>query len=79
MQLKGAGRMPFCWGADGRAVLHVEEQYLGASVGFAKGNFNADDCLVVGIHTMDYEPFGFMDEFPPSLRNGRAVVIRLSL
>lgn len=33
-------------------------------VGFAQGNFNADNCLVGG-RTMDYGPFGFMDEYHP--------------
>ena len=33
-------------------------------VGFAQGNFNADNCLVGG-YTMDYGPFGFMDEYNP--------------
>lgn len=33
-------------------------------VGFAQGNFNADNCLVGG-KTMDYGPFGFMEEFHP--------------
>lgn len=33
-------------------------------VGFAQGNFNADNCLVAG-RTMDYGPFGFMDEYDP--------------
>eukprot|EP00532_Pseudo-nitzschia_australis_P004355 CAMPEP_0168201608 /NCGR_PEP_ID=MMETSP0139_2-20121125/23809_1 /TAXON_ID=44445 /ORGANISM="Pseudo-nitzschia australis, Strain 10249 10 AB" /LENGTH=642 /DNA_ID=CAMNT_0008127199 /DNA_START=541 /DNA_END=2469 /DNA_ORIENTATION=- len=33
-------------------------------VGFAQGNFNADNCLVGG-RTMDYGPFGWMDEFTP--------------
>jgi serine/tyrosine/threonine adenylyltransferase len=33
-------------------------------VGFAQGNFNADNCLVGG-HTMDYGPFGFMEEYNP--------------
>jgi uncharacterized protein YdiU (UPF0061 family) len=33
-------------------------------VGFAQGNFNADNCLVGG-KTMDYGPFGWMDEFSP--------------
>lgn len=33
-------------------------------VGFAQGNFNADNCLVGG-HTMDYGPFGFMEEYSP--------------
>ena len=33
-------------------------------VGFAQGNFNADNCLVGGI-TMDYGPFGFMEEYSP--------------
>ena len=33
-------------------------------VGFAQGNFNADNCLVGG-YTMDYGPFGFMEEYNP--------------
>jgi uncharacterized protein YdiU (UPF0061 family) len=33
-------------------------------VGFAQGNFNADNCLVGG-HTMDYGPFGWMEEYNP--------------
>lgn len=33
-------------------------------VGFAQGNFNADNCLVGG-RTMDYGPFGWMEEFNP--------------
>jgi len=33
-------------------------------VGFAQGNFNADNCLIAG-RTMDYGPFGFMDEYQP--------------
>jgi uncharacterized protein YdiU (UPF0061 family) len=33
-------------------------------VGFAQGNFNGDNCLVGG-RTMDYGPFGFMDEYHP--------------
>lgn len=31
-------------------------------VGFCQGNFNADNCLVAG-RTMDYGPFGWMDEY----------------
>jgi len=34
-------------------------------VGFAQGNFNADNCLVAG-KTMDYGPFGFMEEYTPT-------------
>jgi len=33
-------------------------------VGFCQGNFNADNCLLAG-RTMDYGPFGFMDEYDP--------------
>jgi len=33
-------------------------------VGFCQGNFNADNCLIAG-RTMDYGPFGFMDEYDP--------------
>ena len=34
-------------------------------VGFCQGNFNADNCLVGG-RTMDYGPFGFLDQYDPS-------------
>merc|ERR1719281_1143645 len=33
-------------------------------VGFCQGNFNSDNCLVSG-RTMDYGPFGFVEEFDP--------------
>jgi uncharacterized protein YdiU (UPF0061 family) len=33
-------------------------------VGFAQGNFNADNCLIGG-KTMDYGPFGWMEEYTP--------------
>jgi len=33
-------------------------------VGFAQGNFNADNCLVGG-RTMDYGPFGWVEEYHP--------------
>ena len=33
-------------------------------VGFCQGNFNADNCLVGG-RTMDYGPFGWMDQYDP--------------
>lgn len=33
-------------------------------VGFCQGNFNSDNCLVGG-RTMDYGPFGFMEQFEP--------------
>lgn len=33
-------------------------------VGFAQGNFNGDNCLVGG-YTMDYGPFGFLEEYQP--------------
>lgn len=33
-------------------------------VGFAQGNFNADNCLIGG-YTMDYGPFGFVEEYSP--------------
>lgn len=33
-------------------------------VGFGQGNFNSDNCLVGG-RTMDYGPFGFMQDFEP--------------
>jgi len=33
-------------------------------VGFAQGNFNADNCLIKG-RTMDYGPFGWVEEYHP--------------
>jgi len=33
-------------------------------IGFSQGNFNADNCLLAG-RTMDYGPFGFMEEYHP--------------
>lgn len=33
-------------------------------VGFCQGNFNGDNCLVAG-RTMDYGPFGWMDQYDP--------------
>ncbi|CAB9523195.1 UPF0061 protein YdiU [Seminavis robusta] len=33
-------------------------------VGFVQGNFNADNCLIGG-YTMDYGPFGFVEEYSP--------------
>jgi len=33
-------------------------------VGFCQGNFNSDNCLVGG-RTMDYGPFGWMDDYNP--------------
>jgi len=34
-------------------------------VGFCQGNFNSDNCLING-KTMDYGPFGFVEEFDPN-------------
>lgn len=34
-------------------------------VGFCQGNFNSDNCLISG-RTMDYGPFGFVEEFDPN-------------
>ncbi|MGM0518273.1 MAG: protein adenylyltransferase SelO family protein, partial [Campylobacterota bacterium] len=33
-------------------------------VGYCQGNFNSDNCAVGG-YTLDYGPFGFIDEFHP--------------
>lgn len=33
-------------------------------VGYCQGNFNSDNCLLAG-RTMDYGPFGFMEEYDP--------------
>lgn len=51
-------------------LLELSSQKIAAMVsgwirvGFAQGNFNADNCLVGGI-TMDYGPFGWMEEYSP--------------
>merc|ERR1719379_1817904 len=34
-------------------------------VGYTQGNFNSDNCLVGG-RTMDYGPFGFIEQFDPA-------------
>ena len=34
-------------------------------VGFCQGNFNSDNCSIGGF-TLDYGPFGFMEEFDPN-------------
>lgn len=44
------------------AIAHLMGEWL--RVGFAQGNFNADNCLVGG-RTMDYGPFGFMERYDP--------------
>jgi len=52
------------------AMLGVVAERLGAlvsgwlRVGFCQGNFNSDNCLVGG-RTMDYGPFGWMDNYDP--------------
>eukprot|EP00536_Pseudo-nitzschia_multiseries_P014767 jgi/Psemu1/262412/estExt_Genewise1Plus.C_7660001 len=47
------------------AAVRIADMVSGwVRVGFAQGNFNADNCLVGG-RTMDYGPFGWMDEFTP--------------
>ena len=47
------------------AAIRIADMVSGwIRVGFAQGNFNADNCLVGG-RTMDYGPFGWMDEFTP--------------
>jgi len=49
---------------DNAAVRLAEMVTNWIRVGFAQGNFNADNCLVGG-HTMDYGPFGWMEEYNP--------------
>eukprot|EP00537_Pseudo-nitzschia_pungens_P001719 CAMPEP_0172368000 /NCGR_PEP_ID=MMETSP1060-20121228/24858_1 /TAXON_ID=37318 /ORGANISM="Pseudo-nitzschia pungens, Strain cf. cingulata" /LENGTH=646 /DNA_ID=CAMNT_0013092453 /DNA_START=277 /DNA_END=2217 /DNA_ORIENTATION=+ len=47
------------------AAVRIADMVSGwVRVGFAQGNFNADNCLIGG-RTMDYGPFGWMDEFTP--------------
>lgn len=47
------------------AAIRIADMVNGwVRVGFAQGNFNGDNCLVGG-RTMDYGPFGWMDEFTP--------------
>lgn len=43
-------------------VARTTAQWL--RVGFCQGNFNSDNCLVSG-RTMDYGPFGYVEEFDP--------------
>lgn len=43
-------------------VAETTAQWL--RVGFCQGNFNSDNCLISG-RTMDYGPFGFVEEFCP--------------
>mmetsp|Transcript_32987 Transcript_32987/g.53107 ORF Transcript_32987/g.53107 Transcript_32987/m.53107 type:complete len:701 (-) Transcript_32987:985-3087(-) len=53
-----------------KAMLVAAGEKLGAlaagwlRIGFCQGNFNADNCLVGG-RTMDYGPFGWMDQYDP--------------
>lgn len=56
----GASKMLLEHGMDGISTMVAGW----IRVGFAQGNFNADNCLVAG-RTMDYGPFGFMDEYHP--------------
>jgi len=56
-------------GAASKFLEHAAERIANmvanwVRVGFAQGNFNADNCLVGGI-TMDYGPFGWMEEYSP--------------
>ncbi|KAG7369411.1 ACR YdiU/UPF0061 family protein [Nitzschia inconspicua] len=47
------------------AAFKIADMVTGwVRVGFAQGNFNADNCLVGG-KTMDYGPFGWMEEYSP--------------
>jgi len=48
--------------ASGDKIARMTAGWL--RVGFCQGNFNADNCLVAG-RTMDYGPFGFMDQYDP--------------
>lgn len=56
--------------ARAKGMLLAAGERLGAlaagwlRVGFCQGNFNADNCLVGG-RTMDYGPFGWMDQYDP--------------
>jgi len=43
-------------------VAQTTAQWL--RVGFCQGNFNSDNCLISG-RTMDYGPFGYVEEFDP--------------
>eukprot|EP00419_Tripos_fusus_P031690 CAMPEP_0172780562 /NCGR_PEP_ID=MMETSP1074-20121228/202989_1 /TAXON_ID=2916 /ORGANISM="Ceratium fusus, Strain PA161109" /LENGTH=620 /DNA_ID=CAMNT_0013617539 /DNA_START=35 /DNA_END=1899 /DNA_ORIENTATION=+ len=43
-------------------VANMTVQWL--RVGFCQGNFNSDNCLLSG-RTMDYGPFGFVEQFDP--------------
>jgi uncharacterized protein YdiU (UPF0061 family) len=45
-----------------KTIAHMVAQWI--RVGFSQGNFNADNNLVSGI-TMDYGPFGYVEEYDP--------------
>eukprot|EP00928_Gymnodinium_smaydae_P033383 TRINITY_DN23925_c0_g1_i1.p1 TRINITY_DN23925_c0_g1~~TRINITY_DN23925_c0_g1_i1.p1 ORF type:complete len:604 (-),score=72.51 TRINITY_DN23925_c0_g1_i1:312-2123(-) len=45
-----------------KCVAQTTAQWL--RVGFCQGNFNSDNCLISG-RTMDYGPFGYVEEFDP--------------
>jgi serine/tyrosine/threonine adenylyltransferase len=73
-EFKEAAYDPFVAQSDvaaaGAALLRESATRIAAMVagwirvGFAQGNFNGDNCLVAG-RTMDYGPFGFMEEYSP--------------
>jgi len=44
-------------------VAQTTAQWL--RVGFCQGNYNSDNCLISG-RTMDYGPFGYVEEFDPN-------------
>jgi len=58
--LMGASKCLLDRSMDGIATMVAQW----VRVGFAQGNFNGDNCLIAG-RTMDYGPFGFMDEYNP--------------
>jgi len=58
--LMGASKCMLDRSMEGIATMVAEW----VRVGFAQGNFNGDNCLIAG-RTMDYGPFGFMDEYHP--------------
>jgi len=58
--LMGASKCLLDQSMEGIATMVAEW----VRVGFAQGNFNGDNCLLAG-RTMDYGPFGFMDEYHP--------------
>ncbi len=45
-----------------KRLVHLVSEWI--RVGYCQGNFNSDNCAIGGF-TLDYGPFGFIDDFDP--------------